>query len=49
MRNKAFGGDQADVGDRVVAQLSDLVENVRALRSRQIRVIRGTSRKQEAE
>ena len=31
MRNKAIGGDEADVGQRVVAQLNDLVEGVRAL------------------
>lgn len=31
MRNKALGGDNADVGDRVVAQLADLVESVQAL------------------
>ncbi|MDE9484337.1 hypothetical protein, partial [Xenorhabdus bovienii] len=33
MRNKALGGDNADVGDRVVAQLADLVESVQALGS----------------
>jgi hypothetical protein len=31
MRNKAMGGSDADVGQRVVAQLNDLVEGVRAL------------------
>lgn len=31
MRNKAIGGGEADVGQRVVAQLNDLVEGVRAL------------------
>ncbi len=31
MRNKAIGGGDADVGQRVVAQLNDLVEGVRAL------------------
>ena len=31
MRNKAMGADDADVGQRVVAQLNDLVEGVRAL------------------
>lgn len=31
MRNKAMGGDDADVGSRVVAQLNDLVHGVRAL------------------
>lgn len=31
MRNKALGGDNAEVGDRVVAQLADLVESVQAL------------------
>lgn len=30
-RNKAMGGDDAEVGDRVVAQLVDLVEGVRGL------------------
>ena len=33
MRNKAMGGDDADVGNRVVAQLNDLVNGVRALGS----------------
>ncbi|MBD2795754.1 DNA repair ATPase [Xenorhabdus sp. 18] len=33
MRNKALGGNNADVGDRVVAQLVDLVESVQALGS----------------
>ncbi len=31
MRNKALGGDNADVGDRVVTQLADLVKSVQAL------------------
>lgn len=31
LRNKAFGGDQSEVGDRVVAQLIDLAEGVHAL------------------
>lgn len=31
MRNKAFGGDQSEVGDRVVAQLIDLAQGVHAL------------------
>lgn len=31
MRNKAFGGDQSQVGDRVVAQLIDLAQGVHAL------------------
>ncbi|PHM25409.1 DNA repair protein [Xenorhabdus budapestensis] len=31
MRNKALGGDNADIGDRVIAQLADLVEIVQAL------------------
>lgn len=31
LRNKAMGSDEADVGGRVVAQLADLVEGVRAL------------------
>lgn len=30
MRNKAMGGEDADVGQRVVAQLADLTEGVRA-------------------
>ncbi|QDH71635.1 AAA family ATPase [Lysobacter alkalisoli] len=34
MRNKAMGGEDADVGARVVAQLADLVEGVKALESR---------------
>ncbi|SUB82997.1 DNA repair ATPase [Pragia fontium] len=33
MKNKALGGDNAEVGDRVVAQLADLVESVQALRN----------------
>ncbi|CDL82519.1 hypothetical protein XCR1_1680007 [Xenorhabdus cabanillasii JM26] len=33
MRNKAPGGDNASVGDRVVAQLADLVESVQALKN----------------
>ena len=33
MRNKAMGGDDADVGNRVVVQLNDLVNGVRALGS----------------
>jgi hypothetical protein len=32
VRNKAFGGENAPVGDRVVAQLADLVQSVQALR-----------------
>ncbi|MDR1125870.1 MAG: DNA repair ATPase [Deltaproteobacteria bacterium] len=32
VRNKAFGGENAQVGDRVVAQLADLVRSVQALR-----------------
>lgn len=32
LRSKSFGGDDADIGDRVVAQLADLVEGVSALR-----------------
>ncbi len=32
MRNKALGGDNAQVGDRVVAQLADLVESVQSLK-----------------
>ncbi|UJJ30723.1 DNA repair ATPase [Halopseudomonas maritima] len=31
LRNRAMGGDDADVGKRVVGQLSDLVQSVRAL------------------
>lgn len=31
MRNKALGGDNADIGDRVVGQLASLVESVQAL------------------
>ena len=31
LRNKAFGGDDADTGQRIVAQLSDLVENISRL------------------
>jgi hypothetical protein len=31
MRNKAIGGDDADVGGKMVAQLYDLVETVRGL------------------
>ena len=31
MRNKALGGDNADIGDRVVVQLASLVESVQAL------------------
>lgn len=31
MRNKSLGGDSADVGNRVVAQLADLVESIQAL------------------
>ena len=34
LRNKAIGGSDADVGGRVVAQLNDLVEGVRALGAR---------------
>lgn len=33
MRNKAMGGDESDVGNRVVAQLADLVESIQALKS----------------
>ena len=33
MRNKAFGGDEADTGQRIVAQLSDLVEGISSLSS----------------
>ncbi|WP_347254533.1 DNA repair ATPase [Leminorella grimontii] len=33
MKNKALGGDNADVGDRVVVQLASLVESVQALRN----------------
>lgn len=33
MRNKAMGGDDADVGNRVVVQLNDLVTGVRSLGS----------------
>jgi MoxR-like ATPase len=33
MRNKAMGGDDTDVGNRVVVQLNDLVESIRALGS----------------
>lgn len=32
MRNKALGGDNADIGDRVVSQLANLVESVQSLR-----------------
>lgn len=32
-RNKALGGDGADVGDRVVVQLASLVESVQSLRN----------------
>ena len=31
LRNKAMGGSDSDVGSRVVAQLNDLVEGIRAL------------------
>ena len=31
LRNKAFGGDEADTGQRIVAQLSDLVEGIGSL------------------
>ena len=31
LRNKAFGGDEADTGQRIVAQLSDLVEGISGL------------------
>jgi hypothetical protein len=31
-RNKTLGGDSADVGNRVVAQLADLVEGIQALK-----------------
>lgn len=31
LRNKALGGDNADVGDRVVTQLAQLVESVQSL------------------
>lgn len=31
MRNKALGGDNTDIGDRVVVQLASLVESVQAL------------------
>jgi hypothetical protein len=34
LRNKAMGADDADVGGRVVAQLADLVEGVKALDAR---------------
>ncbi|WP_140919241.1 DNA repair ATPase [Limnobaculum xujianqingii] len=33
MRNKSLGGDNTDIGGRVVAQLADLVESVQALRN----------------
>ena len=33
LRNKAFGGDEADTGQRIVAQLSDLVEGLGRLSS----------------
>ncbi|MGG4609179.1 DNA repair ATPase [Providencia sp. Me31A] len=33
MRNKALGGDNTDIGDRVVGQLASLVESVQALSS----------------
>jgi len=33
LRNKAFGGDEADTGQRIVAQLSDLVEGISGLSS----------------
>ncbi len=33
LRNKAFGGDEADTGQRIVAQLSDLVEGIGSLSS----------------
>ncbi len=32
-RNKAFGGDEADTGQRIVAQLADLVEGISGLSS----------------
>ena len=41
LRNKAMGGDDAEVGDRVVAQLVDLVEGVRGL-DNGLRTINGT-------
>ncbi len=31
MRNKSLGGDNTDIGDRVVGQLASLVESVQAL------------------
>ena len=31
LRNKAFGGDDADAGQRIVAQLADLVEGITSL------------------
>ncbi|MDR2225458.1 MAG: hypothetical protein LBE52_05640, partial [Providencia sp.] len=31
MRHKALGGDNTDIGDRVVVQLASLVESVQAL------------------
>ncbi|MDJ0760032.1 MAG: DNA repair ATPase [Woeseiaceae bacterium] len=33
LRNKAFGGDEADTGQRIVAQLADLVEGITSLSS----------------
>ncbi|MCH9694550.1 MAG: DNA repair ATPase [Gammaproteobacteria bacterium] len=33
LRNKAIGGDEADTGQRIVAQLSDLVEGISSLSS----------------
>lgn len=30
-RNKAIGGDDKDVGNRIVAQLNDVVESIRAI------------------
>ena len=33
LRNKAFGGDEADTGQRIVAQLTDLVEGITSLGS----------------
>ncbi|WP_024695653.1 DNA repair ATPase [Pseudomonas syringae] len=34
IRNQAMGGDSADVGNRIVAQLSDAVEGIRAIADR---------------
>jgi len=34
LRNKAIGGNDADIGDRIVAQLNDLVQSIHSLRER---------------